>query len=406
MFQMRVLLSQNSKLCSSTIRRFISSVDPISGLTDEQQQIFKTAIDFARNEMAPRMKEWDENEIFPVETMRQAAELGFGAIYAREEFGGTGLSRLDASIIFEALSQGCVSTTAYISIHNMCAWMIDCFGNDSQREKWVSRLASMELFASYCLTEPGSGSDAASLSTNARFDGDSYVLNGTKAFISGGGESDVYLVMCRTGELGPKGISCVVVEKGTPGLSFGKKEKKIGWNSQPTRQVIFEDCRVPAANRLGNEADGFLIAMKGLNGGRINIASCSLGAAQASLDLAVDYLKVRKQFGKPLSSFQHNQFEVARMATDLVASRLLIRNAALALDTNHPDLVTLCSMAKFSATEKCFEIVNKALQMHGGYGYLKDYAVQQYLRDIRVHQILEGTNEVMQLIISRDVLKI
>ncbi|XP_071527247.1 isobutyryl-CoA dehydrogenase, mitochondrial-like [Panulirus ornatus] len=385
-------------------RHFVTSFDPSQGLTEEQLAIQKLATDFAKNEMLPNMALWDEKELFPVDTMRAAAALGFGAIYAGEEFGGTGLSRLDASIIFEALSQGCTSTTAYISIHNMCAWMIDKFGNTAQREQWIPELASMEKFASYCLTEPGSGSDAASLLTSAKKDGEDLILNGSKAFISGGGDTDVYLVMCRTGSEGPKGISCVLVEKGTPGLNFGKKEKKVGWNSQPTRMVIFEDCRVPASNIIGKEGQGFSIAMKGLNGGRINIASCSLGAAQASIDAAADHARVRKQFGKPLASFQNSQFRLAEMSTELVASRLLVRNAARALQDDHPDTVTLCSMAKYYVTEKCFKIINEALQLHGGYGYLKDYPVQQYLRDTRVHMILEGTNEIMRLIIARSIL--
>jgi len=282
--------------------------------------------------------------------------------------------------------------------------MIDEFGNDEQRAKWIPKLASMEKFASYCLTEPGSGSDAASISLSAKKEGDYYIMNGSKAFISGAGDTDVYVIMCRTGGNGPKGISCIVVEKGTPGLSFGKKEKKMGWNSQPTRAVILEDCKVPVSNLIGTEGQGFHIAMKGLNGGRINIASCSLGAAVASLEAARGHLLVRKQFGKPLANFQHNQFKFAKMATDLIASRLMIRNAASALDSNHPDVVTLCSMAKLFATDNCFDIVNNALQMYGGYGYLKDYPVQQYLRDIRVHQILEGTNEVMQIVISKNLL--
>ncbi|XP_053649808.1 isobutyryl-CoA dehydrogenase, mitochondrial [Cherax quadricarinatus] len=385
-------------------RYLVTSFDPSHGLTDEQIAIQKLAINFARNEMLPNMAIWDEKELFPVDTMRAAAALGFGAVYASEEFGGTGLSRLDASIIFEALSQGCTSTTAYISIHNMCAWMIDKFGNKSQREQWIPQLASMEKFASYCLTEPGAGSDAGSLSTTAKKVGEELILNGSKAFISGGGDTDVYLVMCRTGSEGPKGISCVLVEKGTPGLNFGTKEKKIGWNSQPTRMVIFEDCRVPVINIIGDEGQGFNIAMKGLNGGRINIASCSLGAAQASIEAAADHVKVRKQFGKPLSSFQNSQFRLAEMSTELVASRLLVRNAATALQDDHPDAVTLCSMAKYYATEKCFNIINEALQLHGGYGYLKDYSVQQYLRDSRVHMILEGTNEVMRILIARHIL--
>ncbi|XP_074535783.1 isobutyryl-CoA dehydrogenase, mitochondrial [Halichoeres trimaculatus] len=385
-------------------RGIASCIDPAHGLTDEQKEFQKVAFDFAANEMAPYMAEWDQKEMFPVETMRKAAQLGFGGIYTQPDVGGSGLSRLDTSIIFEALSTGCVSTTAYISIHNMCAWMIDTFGNTEQRERFCPDLCSMEKFASYCLTEPGSGSDAASLLTNAQRKGDHYILNGSKAFISGGGDTDVYVVMCRTGGKGPKGISCLVVEKGTPGLSFGKKEKKVGWNSQPTRAVIFEDCAVPVANRLGEEGQGFSIAMKGLNGGRINIASCSLGAAHASVLLAKDHLLVRKQFGETLSNNQFLQFKLAEMATKLVASRLLVREAATALQEGRPDAVSLCSMAKLFVTDECFNICNQALQMHGGYGYLKDYAVQQFVRDIRVHQILEGTNEVMRMIISRNLL--
>lgn len=386
------------------IRRIASSIDPSHGLTDEQKEFQKVAFDFAANEMAPHMAEWDQKEIFPVETMRKAAQLGFGGIYVQPDVGGSGLSRLDTSIIFEALSTGCVSTTAYISIHNMCAWMIDTFGNNEQREKFCPDLCAMEKFASYCLTEPGSGSDAASLLTSARKNGDHYVLNGSKAFISGGGDTDVYVVMCRTGGKGPKGISCLVVEKGTPGLNFGKKECKVGWNSQPTRAVIFEDCAVPVSNRLGEEGQGFNIAMKGLNGGRINIASCSLGAAHASLLLAREHLLVRKQFGETLSNNQYLQFRLAEMATKLIASRLMVREAAKALQEGRSDAVSLCSMAKLFATDECFSICNQALQMYGGYGYLKDYPVQQFVRDIRVHQILEGTNEVMRMIISRNLL--
>ncbi|KAM9852890.1 isobutyryl-CoA dehydrogenase, mitochondrial [Aulostomus maculatus] len=385
-------------------RGIASCIDPSHGLTDEQKEFQKVAFDFAANEMAPYMAEWDQKEMFPVETMRKAAQLGFGGIYVQPDVGGSGLSRLDTSVIFEALSTGCVSTTAYISIHNMCAWMIDTFGNSEQRQRFCPDLCSMERFASYCLTEPGSGSDAASLLTTAQRKGDHYILNGSKAFISGGGDTDVYVVMCRTGDKGPKGISCVVVEKETPGLSFGKKEKKVGWNSQPTRAVIFEDCAVPVTNRLGEEGQGFSIAMRGLNGGRINIASCSLGAAHASIELARDHLLVRKQFGETLSNNQFLQFKLAEMATKLVASRLLVREAATALQENRPDAVALCSMAKLFATDECFNICNQALQMHGGYGYLKDYAVQQFVRDIRVHQILEGTNEVMRMIISRSLL--
>lgn len=386
-------------------RAISSCIDPSIGLSEEQKDFQKVAFDFAVREMAPHMAEWDEKEVFPVETMRKAAQLGFGGIYVRPEVGGSGLTRLDTSIIFEALSTGCTSTTAYISIHNMCVWMIDSFGNEEQRHRFCPSLCSMEKFASYCLTEPGSGSDAASLLTTAKRQGDSYFLNGSKAFISGGGDTDVYVVMCRTGESGAKGISCIVVEKGTPGLSFGKKEKKIGWNSQPTRAVIFEDCVVPVTNRIGSEGQGFSIAMKGLNGGRINIASCSLGAAHASVLLARDHIAVRKQFGAPLSNNQYLQFKLAEMATRLVASRLMVRTAAQALQEERSDAVALCSMAKLFATDECFAICNEALQMHGGYGYLKDYAVQQFLRDIRVHQILEGTNEVMKMIVARHLLQ-
>ncbi|NXT59661.1 ACAD8 protein, partial [Pluvianellus socialis] len=296
-------------------------------------------------------------------------------------------------------------TLLLLSCSSMCVWMIDTFGNEEQRHRFCPSLCSMEKFASYCLTEPGSGSDAASLLTSAQRKGDTYVLNGSKAFISGGGDTDVYVVMCRTGGPGPKGISCLVLEKGTPGLSFGKKEKKVGWNSQPTRAVIFEDCVVPVGNRLGAEGQGFSIAMKGLNGGRINIASCSLGAAHASVLLAQEHLTVRKQFGEPLANNQYLQFRLAEMATRLVAARLMVRNAARALQEGREDAAVLCSMAKLFATDECFAICNQALQMHGGYGYLKDYAVQQFVRDIRVHQILEGTNEVMRMIVARNLLQ-
>ncbi|KAM4627126.1 isobutyryl-CoA dehydrogenase, mitochondrial isoform 2-T2 [Polymixia lowei] len=378
-------IGKNHRLIFNSAQRrgIASSVDPAHGLSDEQKEFQKVAFDFAANEMAPHMAEWDEKEMFPVETMRKAAQLGFGGIYVQPDVGGSGLSRLDTSVIFEALSTGCVSTTAYISIHNMCAWMIDTFGNTEQREQYCPDLCSMDKFASYCLTEPGSGSDAASLLTTAQLKGDHYVLNGSKAFISGGGDTDVYIVMCRTGGKGPRGISCLVVEKGAPGLSFGKKEKKVGWNSQPTRAVIFEDCTVPVTNRL---------------------ASCSLGAAHACVQLARDHVLVRKQFGETLSNNQFLQFKLAEMATKLVASRLLVRQAATALQENRPDAVSLCAMAKLFATDECFNICNQALQMHGGYGYLKDYAVQQFVRDVRVHQILEGTNEVMRMIISRHLL--
>ncbi|XP_070345991.1 isobutyryl-CoA dehydrogenase, mitochondrial isoform X1 [Equus asinus] len=394
-----------SSVSSATSSLYSGITEASMGLNEEQKEFQKVAFDFAAQEMAPNMAEWDQKELFPVDVMRKAAQLGFGGIYVQTDVGGSGLSRLDTAVIFEALATGCTSTTAYISIHNMCAWIIDTFGNEEQRHKFCPPLCTMEKFASYCLTEPGSGSDAASLLTSAKRQGDHYVLNGSKAFISGAGESDVYVVMCRTGEPGPKGISCIVVEKGTPGLSFGKKEKKVGWNSQPTRAVIFEDCAVPVANRIGDEGQGFLIAMKGLNGGRINVASCSLGAAYASVVLTRDHLNVRKQFGEPLANKQYLQFKLADMATRLVASRLMIRSAAVALQEEREDAVALCSMAKLFATDECFAICNQALQMHGGYGYLKDYAIQQYVRDSRVHQILEGSNEVMRMLISRSLLQ-
>jgi len=387
-------------------RRSTSTCIEISdGLNDEQKHFQQVAVDFAKNEMAPYMIEWDSNEIFPKETLAKAAQLGFGGINVSEDYGGTGLGRLDASIIFEALSMGCTSTTAYLSIHNIVASLIDKFGNNDQKEKYLPSLTSCEAFASFCLTEPGSGSDAASLLTTAKRKGEEYILNGSKMFISGGGVSDLYAVMARTGGPGPKGISCFLIEGDAPGLSFGAKEKKVGWNSQPTRAVLFDDCRVPAKNLLGTEGHGFNYAMQALNGGRISISSCSLGAAQMALEQARDHLCVRKQFGQPLANNQYLQFKLAEMATDLVASRLLVRHAAQALDDANPNAASLASMAKLQATDKCFDICNKALQLHGGYGYLKSYPVQQFMRDCRVHQILEGTNEVMRLIISRDLLK-
>uniref|UniRef100_A0A4W3H1H2 short-chain 2-methylacyl-CoA dehydrogenase n=1 Tax=Callorhinchus milii TaxID=7868 RepID=A0A4W3H1H2_CALMI len=355
-----------------TLRLTHSCVDPAVGLTDEQKEFQKMAFDFASNELAPHMAEWDQKETFPVETMRKAARLGFGGIYVQPDVGGSGLSRLDTSIIFEALSTGCVSTTAYISIHNMCVWMIDTFGSQEQRQQHCPVLCNMERFASYCLTEPGSGSDAASLLTTAKLEGDHYILNGSKAFISGGGDTDLYVVMCRTGDKGPKGISCLLVERGTSGMSFGKKEKKVN--------------------------DSVMRFLAGLS-------SCSLGAAYASILLARDHLKVRRQFGEPLANSQYLQFRLAEMATGLLAARLMVRNAASALQAGREDAVALCSMAKLFATDECFTICNQALQMHGGYGYLKDYAVQQFVRDIRVHQILEGTNEVMRMLISRNLLQ-
>jgi alkylation response protein AidB-like acyl-CoA dehydrogenase len=374
-------------------------------LNEDQSLIQDAARKFADDRLKPFAAEWDENKHFPEDVLREAAEMGFAGIYTGDEFGGSGMSRLDAALIFEQLSRGCVSTAAYISIHNMCAWMIDSWGDDRQRAKFLPPLMSMEHFASYCLTEPGAGSDAASLRTKAVKDGDDYVLNGSKAFISGGGRSDIYVVMARTGGEGPSGISTFVVEKGTPGLSFGANEKKLGWNSQPTAVVNFEDCRIPAANRLGEEGIGFKIAMNGLNGGRVNIGACSLGGAAEALDVAADYVQSRKQFGKPIAGFQVTQFKLADMATDLEASRLMLYRAAAAIDAKDPSTPKLCAMAKRFATDACFDIVNQALQLHGGYGYLKDYPIERILRDLRVHQILEGTNEIMRVIIAKDVLK-
>ncbi len=373
-------------------------------LSDEQVQFQDMARAFAAEQMAPHAAAWDADCTFPVDTLRRSAELGFAGIYCAEEYGGSDLGRLDATIIFEELATGCPSTAAYISIHNMATWMIDAFGNGQQRSRWIPRLATMEHFASYCLTEPGAGSDAGSLRTRAERDGDDYVLNGTKAFISGGGASDVYVVMCRTGEDGPKGISTLVVPKGTEGLSFGKKEKKLGWNSQPTAMVIFENARVPAANRLGAEGDGFKIAMSGLDGGRINISACSIGGARACLEAATGYARERKQFGQPLADFQALRFKLADMATELEAARLMVQRAADALDRGDPGATAACAMAKRFATDASFRICNEALQVHGGYGYLKDYPIERYLRDVRVHQILEGTNEIMRLIVARDLL--
>lgn len=323
----------------------------------------------------------------------------------KEDVGGTGLTRLDGAIIFESLATGCVGTAAYMTIHNMVCWMIDSFGNEGQRSKFLPPLVSMDHMASYCLTEPGAGSDAASLSTKAVKKGNKYILNGSKAFISGGGSSDVYVVMARTGAQGPKGISCFIVEKGTKGLSFGKLEDKMGWNCQPTRAVILEDCEVPEENLLGKEGEGFMMAMKGLDGGRINIGTTALGGAQQCLNFAIDYVKQRKQFNNPLSSYQNTQFQLAQMAIQLQAARLLIQNAAKLLDEKDPKATVHCAMAKKFATDNAFDIANRSLQLLGGYGYLKDFPIERIVRDVRVHQILEGTNEVMCMIISRDILK-
>ncbi|NJC42290.1 hypothetical protein GGQ87_002585 [Brevundimonas alba] len=374
-------------------------------LTDDQRAIQDAARAFADAELAPHSAEWDETKHFPVDVMKHAAEMGFCGIYTGEEHGGMALGRVEAAVIFEELSRGDVSTAAFISIHNMATWMIDKFGSNDLRARYVPRLVSMELIASYCLTEPGSGSDAAGLRTTARLDGDHYVLNGSKAFISGAGTSDVYVVMARTGVDGPKGISTFVVEKDAPGLSFGAQEKKMGWNSQPTAIVSFDDCRIPAANLLGKEGDGFRYAMMGLDGGRLNIAACSLGGARLALETSLEYVATRKQFGKPIADFQNTQFKLADMATQLDACRLMVMRGAWAMDTNHPDKTKWCAMAKRMATDACFQIADEALQLHGGYGYLKDYPLERIVRDLRVHRILEGTNEIMRVITAREMMR-
>jgi alkylation response protein AidB-like acyl-CoA dehydrogenase len=373
-------------------------------LSEEQRGFQATARSFAREEMMPNARDWDENETFPVDCLRKAATLGFGGIYVKEDVGGSALSRLDAALIFEELAQGCTSTAAYISIHNMAAWMIDAFGSAEVRRQFLPKLCTMEHFASYCLTEPGSGSDAASLSTRARRDGEHYVLDGAKAFISGAGVSDVYVVMVRTGEPGPRGISCIAVEKGAKGLSFGAQEKKLGWKTQPTAMVVFENCRVPVVNRIGSEGQGFKIAMAGLDGGRLNIGACSIGGAQFCLDRTIAYMKERKQFGSRLADFQALQFRVADYATELEASRLLLHRAAVAVGECEPAATRLAAQAKRLSTDTGFEVVNGCLQLHGGYGYLRDHPIERVLRDVRVHQILEGTNEIMRMIISRAML--
>ena len=374
-------------------------------LNEEQIAIQDMARSFAMDKMAPHAGTWDDEKIFPVDVLREMAGLGFAGIYLQEEHGGSALSRLDAAIIFEALSAGCTSTAAFMTIHNMASWMIDSFGSAEQRAKYLPRLTSMELIASYCLTEPGSGSDASAMRSRAVRDGDDYVLNGSKAFISGAGVSDIYVAMVRTGDDGPKGVSCFIIEKDTPGLSFGANEKKMGWNSQPTAQVIFEDCRVPAENLIGAEGEGFKFAMMGLDGGRLNIAACSLGTAQRAFDKALEYAQDREQFGQNIAAFQAIQFKLADMATDLEAARLMLYSAAKANDEARPEKTKKSAMAKRFVTDTCFNVANEALQIHGGYGYLKDYEVERMVRDLRVHQILEGTNEIMRVIIARDLLK-
>jgi alkylation response protein AidB-like acyl-CoA dehydrogenase len=373
-------------------------------LTDDHRAIRDMARAFAAEKLAPHAVEWDDKKHFPVDVMREASALGMGGVYIREDVGGSGLTRLDAALIFEALASGCPTVSAYISIHNMAAWMIDRYGSDAQRRQWLPQLCTMEHLASYCLTEPGAGSDAAALKTRAVREGDHYVLHGQKQFISGAGSGGLYVVMVRTGGEGPSGISTLVVPGDTPGIQLGANERKMGWNAQPTRAVVFDGARVPVANRLGEEGMGFRIAMAGLDGGRLNIGACSLGGAQAALDKALDYMRERRAFGKALVEFQALQFRLADMATELEAARVLLYAAAAAYDRGDPDVTPRCAMAKRFATDVGFKVANDALQLHGGYGYLADYGVEKIVRDLRVHQILEGTNEIMRLIVARGLM--
>jgi acyl-CoA dehydrogenase len=374
-------------------------------LTEDQLAIQEVARKFTADRITPFAAEWDETRHYPVDVWKAAGELGFGSIYVSEESGGIGLGRLEAALIMEAMSYGCPATSAFISIHNMSAWMIDTFAGQALKDRYLPELATMDKIASYCLTEPGSGSDAAALKTTARLEGDHYVLDGTKQFISGGGVNDVYVVMVRTGEHKTRGISCLVVDKDTPGMSFGAPEKKLGWNASPTAQVIFEDARVPAANLVGQEGEGFRVAMAGLDGGRVNIGACSLGGAQRCLDEAIAYVKDRRQFGQAIAEFQNTQFMLADMATDLEAARALLYLAAGKITANAPDKSRFSAMAKRLATDSGSKIVNDALQLFGGYGYLKDYPIERFWRDLRVHSILEGTNQVMRMIVGRDLLR-
>lgn len=374
-------------------------------LTDDQREIQDLARRFTADRITPFAGEWDEKHHFPRDVVQAAAELGFGAIYVSEESGGIGLGRLEAALIMEAMAYGCPSTSAFISIHNMAAWMLDRFGSAEIKDRYLPRLVGAEWLASYCLTEPSSGSDAAALKTRAVRDGDHYVVTGTKQFISGGGENELYLVMCRTGEEGPKGISCLAIERDMPGVSFGANEKKLGWHSQPTRAVILEDVRVPVANLVGAEGEGFRIAMMGLDGGRLNIGACSLGGAQRCLDEAIAYTKDRKQFGQAVADFQNTQFMLADMATELEAARALLYMAAAKVTANAPDKTRFAAMAKRLATDTGSSVVDRALQLHGGYGYLQDYPIERFWRDLRVHSILEGTNQVMRMIVGRDLLR-
>ena len=374
-------------------------------LNEDQIAIRDMARAFAAEKLAPHAVEWDQKKHFPVAEMREAAELGMGGIYCQEEFGGSGLTRFDAALIFEALAQGCPTVSAYISIHNMSTWMVDKYGTPEQRERWVPALCRMDKLASYCLTEPNAGSDAAALKTRARRDGDYYILDGQKQFISGAGNpDDFYVVMARSGGDGPRGISTFVVEGDAPGLSFGANEYKMGWNAQPTRAVIFEECRIPVGNRIGDEGMGFKIAMAGLDGGRLNITACSIGGAQATIDKSIAYMRERKAFGKRLDEFQALQFRLADMAIELEAARTFLWRAAAALDRKDPDATQLCAMAKRFGTDTGFKVANDALQLHGGYGYLSEYGIEKIVRDLRVHQILEGTNEIMRLIVARGLI--
>jgi alkylation response protein AidB-like acyl-CoA dehydrogenase len=374
-------------------------------LTDDQLAIQEMAQRFTADAITPHAAEWDEKHTFPRDTIRAAAELGFGSIYVSEESGGIGLGRLEAALIMEAMAYGCPSTSAFISIHNMAAWMIDRFGGQPVKDKYLPSLIGMEQFASYCLTEPSSGSDAAALKTKAVKDGDDWLVTGTKQFISAGGENELYVTMVRTGEDGPKGISCLVIEKDMPGVSFGAQEKKLGWHSQPTAALNLDNVRVPADNLVGGEGEGFRIAMMGLDGGRLNIGACSLGGAQRCLDEAVKYTKERQQFGKPIADFQNTQFTLADMATDLEAARALLYRAAVKVTENAPDKTRFAAMAKRFATDQCSAVVDRALQLHGGYGYLQDYPIERFWRDLRVHSILEGTNQIMRMIVGRDLLR-
>nr|WP_321386284.1 acyl-CoA dehydrogenase family protein [uncultured Vibrio sp.] len=373
-------------------------------LNEDQRAFSDTAQQFAEERLAPMAAEWDEKQIFPKAILREAGELGFLSLYTPEEQGGLGLSRLDASIIFEQLSMGCTSTTAFMTIHNMVSWMVASFAREDVKDKFCPQLVTGQYLGSYCLTEPNAGSDAASLTTTATKKGDQYILNGSKTFISGAGDTDVLVVMARTGQPGAKGISAFVVEANAKGISYGRKEPKMGWNSQPTRAVTFENVAVPASQLLGEEGQGFVVAMKGLDGGRINIATCSVGTAQQALNHSTQYMQERKQFGKSLAQFQGLQFKLADMATELVAARQLVRYAASKLDKGDPDATTYCAMAKRFATDVGFQVCDQALQLYGGYGYIKEYPMERYFRDVRVHQILEGTNEIMRLIIARRLL--